>query len=66
MGKSYIVRVGSIFQSERERLLRDLETLGIQNISSQELSDFIAEKNKRAKMPTNEVKDFFARLRGLR
>lgn len=40
--------------------------MGIKNPTKLEASALIAEKNKRAKMSTSEVKDFFARLRGLK
>jgi len=53
-------------EDEIIRTSKQLEELGIHNITKMEVTSFIAEKNKRAKIPLGEVRDFFSRLRGLK
>jgi len=53
-------------EDEIIRTSKQLEDLGIHGITKMEATAFIAEKNRRAKMPISEVRDFFSRFRGLK
>jgi len=53
-------------EKEILRTEKQLEELGIHRITKMETTAFIAEKNKRAKMPVAEVKDFFSKFRGIK
>ena len=53
-------------QNEIIRTEKQLEELGIHGVTKMETTAFIAEKNKQAKIPVSEVRDFFSRFRGLK
>jgi hypothetical protein len=53
-------------EDEIKRIMDSVEGLGIRNVNKIEASALIAEKNRKAKMSTLEVREFFARLRGLK
>jgi hypothetical protein len=53
-------------EQEIHRIMNSVSALGIKNVNKLEASALIAEKNRKAKMTTLEVKEFFARLRGLK
>jgi hypothetical protein len=53
-------------EDEIIRTEKQLETLGIHGVTKMETTAFIAEKNKQAKIPVSEVRDFFSRFRGLK
>lgn len=53
-------------ENEIHRIMENVSSLGIKNVNKLEASALIAEKNKKAKMTTLEVREFFARLRGLK
>jgi hypothetical protein len=50
---------------EIHRILEQLKEIGIKNPTKLEASAVIAEKNKRAKMLTTEIRSFISHLRGV-
>jgi|GEM_PF-4005108 hypothetical protein len=53
-------------EDEIIRTSKQLEEFGIHGVTKMEATAFIAEKNRRAKMPLSDVRDFFAKFRGLK
>lgn len=53
-------------EKEIHRMMEQLVNIGIKNPTKLEVTSLIAEKNKRSKMTTNEVRDFFMILRGMK
>ncbi len=53
-------------EDEIIRTKNQLEELGIHGITKMEATAFIADKNSKSKIPISEVRDFFARFRGLK
>ncbi|GAG90731.1 unnamed protein product [marine sediment metagenome] len=51
--------------AEIERVIKELERLGFQNITKLEASDLIAERSKRFSMNNKDVMNFMERKRGL-
>lgn len=66
MAASRTTRINKLLDDEIDRTKHQLEDLGILNVTNMESQALIAEKNKRAKMSTLEVREFLAELRGLR
>jgi len=52
-------------EEEINRTSEQLEELGIHHVTKMEATAFIAEKNKRAKIPLGDVRKFFANIRGI-
>jgi hypothetical protein len=52
--------------TEISRMIEELKKFGIQNPSKIETSAFIAYKNKKAKVPREEVLQFFRIIRGIK
>lgn len=53
-------------EKEIHRTLEQLKSIGINNVTKLEVTAFIAEKNKLAKISIKEVMDFFYKFRGLK
>ena len=50
---------------EIERVIQELEKLGLQSITKLEASALIAERSRRFSMNNKDVKDFIGHLRGM-
>lgn len=54
-----------LLADEITRILKQLQEMGIKNPSKLEATALIAEKNKKAKMTRDEVKNFLIKIRGI-
>lgn len=63
---SKVGRYDSSLEDRLQQLFSQLENIGIRNVTKVEATALMVEKEKRARMPESEVRDFFARLRGLK
>lgn len=52
-------------EEEIHRVMETLKKIGIQNPTKVETTSLIAEANKKSKITTLEIREFFRRIRGL-